>query len=53
MYLCRLIRLLMAFVTYGQRVLNHDQLLDWTRERGAAPFGPDDRHSTQPVAPVV
>src|SRR5262249_24119286 len=53
MYLCRLIRLLMAFVPCGQRVLNHDQLLDWTRERGAAPFGADDRRSPQPVPPVV
>lgn len=30
--------LLMAFVTRPQRVLNRDQLLDWTRGRNAAPF---------------
>ena len=30
--------LLMAFVTHAQRVLNRDQLLDWTRGRSATPF---------------
>ncbi len=30
--------LLMAFVTHAQRVLNRDQLLDWTRGRSAAPL---------------
>jgi two-component system OmpR family response regulator len=30
--------LLMAFVTHPQRVLNRDQLLDWTRGRNAAPL---------------
>jgi two-component system OmpR family response regulator len=30
--------LLLSFVTHAQRVLNRDQLLDWTRSRNAAPF---------------
>jgi two-component system OmpR family response regulator len=30
--------LLMAFVTHPQRVLNREQLLDWTRGRDATPF---------------
>ena len=30
--------LLAAFVTHPQRVLNRDQLLDWTRGRSAQPF---------------
>ena len=30
--------LLLAFVTHPQRVLNRDQLLDWTRGRSAGPF---------------
>jgi len=30
--------LLHCFVTHSQRVLNRDQLLDWTRGRSAAPF---------------
>jgi two-component system OmpR family response regulator len=30
--------LLAAFVSHPQRVLNRDQLLDWTRGRNAAPF---------------
>jgi two-component system OmpR family response regulator len=30
--------MLMALVTHPQRVLNRDQLLDWTRGRSAAPF---------------
>lgn len=30
--------LLMCFVKHAQRVLNRDQLLDWTRGRSAAPF---------------
>ncbi len=30
--------LLMAFITRAQRVLNRDQLLDWTRGRSAAPL---------------
>jgi two-component system OmpR family response regulator len=30
--------LLLAFVTHAQRVLNRDQLLDWTRGRSAGPF---------------
>jgi two-component system, OmpR family, response regulator len=30
--------LLMAFVAHPQRVLNRDQLLDWTRGRSAMPF---------------
>ena len=30
--------LLHCFVTHPQRVLNRDQLLDWTRGRNAAPF---------------
>jgi two-component system, OmpR family, response regulator len=30
--------LLMAFVTRAQRILNRDQLLDWTRGRRAAPI---------------
>ena len=30
--------LLMAFVSHAQRVLNRDQLLDWTRGRSAGPF---------------
>ena len=28
----------MVFVTHPQRVLNRDQLLDWTRGRSAMPF---------------
>jgi len=28
----------MVLVTHPQRVLNRDQLLDWTRGRSAAPF---------------
>jgi len=30
--------LLMAFLTHPQRVLNRDQLLDWTRGRNTTPF---------------
>jgi two-component system OmpR family response regulator len=30
--------LLLCFVTHPQRVLNRDQLLDWTRGRSAGPF---------------
>jgi two-component system, OmpR family, response regulator len=30
--------LLMVFLTHPQRVLNRDQLLDWTRGRSAGPF---------------
>ncbi len=30
--------LLLSFVTHAQRVLNRDQLLDWTRGRSAGPF---------------
>jgi two-component system, OmpR family, response regulator len=30
--------LLMVFLTHAQRVLNRDQLLDWTRGRSAAPL---------------
>lgn len=30
--------LLLAFLTHPQRVLNRDQLLDWTRGRNTAPF---------------
>lgn len=30
--------LLMVFLTHAQRVLNRDQLLDWTRGRSAAPY---------------
>jgi two-component system OmpR family response regulator len=30
--------LLLAFVTHARRVLNRDQLLDWTRGRSAGPF---------------
>ena len=30
--------LLMVFLTHPQRVLNRDQLLDWTRRRSAMPF---------------
>jgi two-component system OmpR family response regulator len=30
--------LLLTFATHPQRVLNRDQLLDWTRGRSAAPF---------------
>jgi two-component system, OmpR family, response regulator len=30
--------LLMAFLTHPQRVLNREQLLDWTRGRDATPF---------------
>lgn len=30
--------LLLALVTHAQRVLNRDQLLDWTRGRSAGPF---------------
>ncbi|WP_300534266.1 response regulator [Sphingosinicella sp.] len=30
--------LLLAFITHPQRVLNRDQLLDWTRGRSAGPF---------------
>lgn len=30
--------LLISFVTHPQRVLNRDQLLDWTRGRNAAPY---------------
>jgi two-component system OmpR family response regulator len=30
--------LLMVLLTHPQRVLNRDQLLDWTRGRSAAPF---------------
>jgi two-component system OmpR family response regulator len=30
--------LLLTFATHPQRVLNRDQLLDWTRGRNAAPF---------------
>lgn len=30
--------LLMSFVTHPQRILNRDQLLDWTRGRSAAPY---------------
>jgi two-component system OmpR family response regulator len=30
--------LLLTFVTHAQRVLNRDQLLDWTRGRSAGPF---------------
>ncbi|MBS0334895.1 MAG: response regulator [Proteobacteria bacterium] len=30
--------LLLVFLTHGQRVLNREQLLDWTRGRSAAPF---------------
>jgi len=30
--------LLLVFVTHAQRVLNREQLLDWTRGRSAAPF---------------
>ena len=30
--------LLVAFVTHPQRVLNRDQLLDWTRGRSSTPF---------------
>ncbi|MBW8813699.1 MAG: response regulator [Caulobacterales bacterium] len=30
--------LLMAFLTHPQRVLNREQLLDWTRGRDAAPY---------------
>jgi two-component system OmpR family response regulator len=30
--------LLMAFVTHPRRVLNRDQLLDWTRGRSSAPY---------------
>jgi len=30
--------LLMVFLTHAQRVLNREQLLDWTRGRSAAPF---------------
>jgi len=30
--------LLLAFVSHAQRILNRDQLLDWTRGRSAGPF---------------
>ena len=30
--------LLMALITHPQRVLNRDQLMDWTRGRNAAPY---------------
>ena len=30
--------LLVSFVTHPHRVLNRDQLLDWTRGRNAAPY---------------
>jgi two-component system OmpR family response regulator len=30
--------LLLVFLTHAQRVLNREQLLDWTRGRSAAPF---------------
>jgi two-component system, OmpR family, response regulator len=35
---CAEFDLLMAFITRAQRVLNRDQLLDWTRGRSAAPL---------------
>ncbi len=30
--------MLLSFLTHPQRLLNRDQLLDWTRGRNAAPF---------------